>query len=85
MRGILNIFTLFRECLTLLSKILKGEFRAIPIDSSNIDYLYHVVDKEHVQNIIDDGYILLQRNSSDFFAMSGNEMKEDTRFLYDFK
>ena len=85
MSGILNIFSFFKECLTLLSKILKGECRAIPIDSSNIDYLYHVVDKEHVQNIIDDGYILLQRNSSDFLAMSGNEMKEGTRFLYAFK
>ena len=89
MRGILNIFRFSKTCLKFLCKILKEECRAIPINSSNIDYLYHVVDKEHVQSIIDDGYILVQRHPSDIFAVWGNNsnlsLNEDIKFLYAFK
>lgn len=34
----------------------------------NIDYLYHVVNKEDINNIISDGYISISVYSSDIFS-----------------
>ena len=68
MSKILNVFSFSKEFFEVIYRIVKGEFKAIPIDTMNIDYLYHVVNKEDINNIISDGYISISVYSSDIFS-----------------
>lgn len=68
MSKILYVFSLSKEFFRVVYRIFKGEFKAIPIDTVNIDYLYHVVNKEDINDIISDGYISISVYSSDIFS-----------------